>query len=380
MKKIGIFIFLIFSLVGFFSINKENYTFHKEIRENIVTYPDKLPNKEIAKFTSLWFRNLIADFYWLETVQYIGSNAASSKYKKYLFVILDLITELNPYFENPYIIGQLLLPEKVWENTKEINEKNILEWKKLWLKWVKNFCNTKKIKKIFKEDNIQKIRENKEFKNPCKTYTVPYYLAYIYFFYLNDPLTSSNYYKVVSAQDDAPEWAKILAAIMQGKWGNREKSIYMFLNLAENVESKDSVCKIMTKELQDIYYWLKNKQIQLNGKLIYAIEERRKQVFPKFNEEIEDEVLWDTKCTNFLNKAIREINLLYIETGNKEFEKNHPQWLPARNAKALFKEWYIDFLPTDYQQYKDYGIIYEYNYEVWSYDYGMGVYERGKKN
>jgi hypothetical protein len=34
----------------------------------------------------------------------------SSVYKKYLFIILDLITELNPYFERPYEIGMLLLP------------------------------------------------------------------------------------------------------------------------------------------------------------------------------------------------------------------------------------------------------------------------------
>jgi hypothetical protein len=36
--------------------------------------------------------------------------------------MIDIITELNPYFEHPYIIGQLLLPEynERYENkTKE---------------------------------------------------------------------------------------------------------------------------------------------------------------------------------------------------------------------------------------------------------------------
>jgi hypothetical protein len=35
----------------------------------------------------------------------------SSEYKKYLFSIIHLVTDLNPYFEKPYVIAQLLLPD-----------------------------------------------------------------------------------------------------------------------------------------------------------------------------------------------------------------------------------------------------------------------------
>jgi hypothetical protein len=65
---------------------------------------------------------------------------------------------------------------------------------------------------------------------------------------------------------------------------------------------------------------------------------------------------------------------MYIEQGNEKFIKNHPQGLSARNAKALYDEGYIDFLPTDYQQYENYGIVYEYNYDIERYDYTMGTY------
>jgi hypothetical protein len=43
--------------------------------------------------------------------------------------MLDLITDLNPYFEKPYIIGQLLLPsdgdrnEDFTEEEKKLNTK-----------------------------------------------------------------------------------------------------------------------------------------------------------------------------------------------------------------------------------------------------------------
>jgi len=60
---------------------------------------------------------MMADMYWLETIQYIGGNVIGGEYKKYLYAMMDLITDLDPHFERPYIIGQLLLPsnEKAYE-------------------------------------------------------------------------------------------------------------------------------------------------------------------------------------------------------------------------------------------------------------------------
>lgn len=376
-KILSIILVLGTCCVGFFYVNSLNYIKHKEIQRAIVNHPELLPDKEMAKFTSIGYKNLVADLYWLQAIQYIGGNAISAEYKKYLFVMLDLITDLNPYFENPYIIGQLLLPdynERYEDSSQEEQDKTIRQGETLGLKAMKNFCNLQTVQKIIANDNLQEIWNTPELLNPCTSYTAPYYLAYIYFFYLNDPLQASNYYKVASAQDDAPEGSKILAAIMQWKWGNREKSLYMFLSLAESVESKESVCKVLSQELQNVYLWLSSWDLVLDGTLVRNIEETRKQVFPEFSEEIEEEVLGDAKCTNFLNKAIREINLLYIETANREFQANHPEWFPARNAQGLFEEGYIDFLPTDYQQYEDYGIIYEYDYERKRYDYSMGSY------
>jgi hypothetical protein len=48
--------------------------------------------------------------------------------------MLDLITELNPYFEHPYTIGQLLLPSynPRYENITEKNRKlKIIQAEKL---------------------------------------------------------------------------------------------------------------------------------------------------------------------------------------------------------------------------------------------------------
>ena len=39
--------------------------------------------------------------------------------------------------------------------------------------------------------------------------------------------------------------------------------------------------------------------------------------------------------------------------------------------QELLDKWYINFLPTDFQQYDDHWIRYEFNEEVWVFDYNM---------
>ena len=115
MKKLKIVwgivcIMLVFTLIGFYKINTLNYGKHRQIQAVLINHPEKLPNSQTAKISSFGFMNMMADMYWLQTIQYIGGNVISGEYKKYLFAMMNLITDLNPYFEHPYIIGQLLLP------------------------------------------------------------------------------------------------------------------------------------------------------------------------------------------------------------------------------------------------------------------------------
>lgn len=372
-RKIIIILLITVSLFSFFKINEKNYEKHKEIKYNLVKHPENLPNKEIAKATSFWFENMKADIYWLRTIQYIWANAFHSEYKKYLFTILDLVTELNPFFEKPYTIWMLLLPwyeknyEIITEKEQEIHTKQA---ELIWLKWIENFCNKKIIQKIDGEFDLLKIWNNKDFQNPCLSYNIPYYLAFVYYYYLNDPISSAKYYKIASANTDSIEWAKTMAAIMQWKWWNREKSFFMFLNIAHHIEPENEICSMFSKELENIWIWVfLNKNIKLDWNLISTIEKTRLEVFSWY--EIES-LIEESKCPNYLNKAIRELNLEYIENANEIYYKKNNK--NSINAKKLYDEWFIEFLPTDFQKQKDYWVIYKFNEKTWNYDYEMWTY------
>lgn len=375
-KKLITIVLFTLAIAGFYQVNSLNYGKHIEIKNSFINHPENLPTKQAAINSSFWFKTLKADIYWLKAIQYIWWNAIGSEYKKYLFVMIDLITELNPYFEHPYSIGQLLLPSynERYENlSKEEQQRNIDEAIKLWLKWIGNFCNPEKIALIKAEDNLQKIWTEEKFKNPCSEYNIPYYLAYVYYYYKNDPKNAADYYKVASAIEDWLSWSKVMAAIMSWKWWNREKSYFMFLNIAKFIETEDEVCLAFASDLEKVWAEIFiNKRVPLSWEILRNIEKSRTKIFWEFSEDLEEEILSDTKCWNYLNKAIREMNLEFIERANKVYEEEN--WEPSYDAKQLFDEWYMDYLPVDFQQYEDYWIIYEYNKDIWNYDYKMWDY------
>lgn len=374
-KKIAFFIIVILILIAFYKVNEKNYEKNVEIRSHIVNHPNNLPNKEISQISSFWFQNTKADYYRIRAVNYIWSNAFYWDYKYYLYEILNLITDLNPYFEKPYMIAQLLIP---WENQRYENfsdekiEENLENTIKLWEKWIKNFCNMEKVKLIEEEFNLYKIWTEEKYKNPCKSYKIPYYLAFTYYQYKNDPINAAKYYKIASAVEWSVEWAKVMSAIMQWKWWEREKSYFMFLNIAKYIESENEACTIFGQELENLWYAVFSEWYELDTKTIKTIEDIRKQAF-SWESEDENGYNDDTKCSTYINKATREINLEYVERANTKYKED--KWINSWTAKQLYDEWYLEFLPEDYQKEDDWSyIFYKFNNETWFYDYDLWRY------
>ena len=129
----------------------------------------------------------------------------------------------------------------------------------------------------------------------------------------------------------------------------------------------------MIDELQKTYNFISTQWLPLTGKLISDVENFSQQILPTITEENEDEIFDDTKCINFLAKAVRELNLMYIEQADAKYVADHPNEVSAQRPEKLFDLGYIDFIPTDYQQYNDegYAVIYKYNEDIGRFDYKM---------
>ncbi len=380
-KWIISFILVILSISFFYYFwTLVNYPVHKEIKYSIVKHPEFIPTTNTIKLSSAWFSNLISDFYWLDAVQYIWWNAIWAEYKKYLYVMLNLITDLNPYFTYPYQIWELLLPStnERYENfSEEEQNKSSLEWLKLWLKWIEKTCNKDKVGLIKQEFDLKKLWTDKKYQDPCLEPMIPYYLAYIYYWNFFDGIKSAQYYKVTSANTTALSWSRIMVAIMQWKWWDRTKSIMMFLSLAESMwQEKSETCINLSKELQILFLKMFQQNQELNWKILMQIESTRKNFLKESWESDIDQSKTNIEnlCSNYINKAVREANLTYLEQADKKFfadKKAH-----AKSTQELFDKKYIDYFPRDFQKQEDnIEIIYFYNNKTWNWDYKMGNYE-----
>ncbi|MDR2640586.1 MAG: hypothetical protein LBC61_04675 [Candidatus Peribacteria bacterium] len=58
---------------------------------------------------------------------------------------------------------------------------------------------------VDQEDDLMKLWNDSRYENSCLSYQVPFYLAYVYWFYKNDPTTSAKYYKIASTSKDSPD-------------------------------------------------------------------------------------------------------------------------------------------------------------------------------
>lgn len=157
--RLGISAALILGVIyGFYTISTGiNYQAHNTLRRSFIDHPEFIPSAQVVKIGSMGMETVVADFYWLSAIQYIGSNAIKADYKEYLGVMLNLVTDLSPHFTYPYQIGMLLIPDintRYETLTNEDEKFHIKEAIDLGNKGIRNNCDMAKIEKISQEYDL----------------------------------------------------------------------------------------------------------------------------------------------------------------------------------------------------------------------------------
>lgn len=163
---------------------------------------------------ALGFEGLIADWYWIQSLQYVGNKILSNPDAKIsiddlnalnprlLYPYLDNATTLDPQFIAPYSYGAFVLPAIDKEQAIEISLKGI---------------------------------EN----NPDNWYLY-HQLGYIYW-KTGDYEKAEEVYAKGSQIKDAPPFMKLMAANMKSEGGSRETARQMYIQLRD--EAQDSKTK-----------------------------------------------------------------------------------------------------------------------------------------
>lgn len=155
-------------------------------------------NPELTKNISFGFQNLVANWYWLQVIQYYGGGDPYGEYKK-LPKLLDNVVTLNPKFEYAYTFTLLVVPgEGMGEEAFAIGRKGMEALPDSW--------------------------------------QIPYYMGTAYHINEKDYANAAKYLELAASKPGAPEIAKLLAAVYYSKSDQREIAYNLYRVIYETSE------------------------------------------------------------------------------------------------------------------------------------------------
>ncbi len=78
------------------------------------------PKTDVIKNMAFGYKNLLADVFWLRSIQYIGRHLRMGGTYTYLYHIFDIVTSLDPRFINAYNFGSIMLLQLTGKSSEAI--------------------------------------------------------------------------------------------------------------------------------------------------------------------------------------------------------------------------------------------------------------------
>ncbi len=207
---------IIFGFMAVFGLSNFLENEKPELPENYIDEDLSLQGKRLRGY-AFGFEGLIADWYWMRSLQYIGDKVLKNKEKqtinlenlkplnpKLLYPLLDNATTLDPKFLEVYSYGAIVLPAINSEQAIKITEKGI--------------------------------------KNNPNEWRLYQHLGFIYW-KLKDYQKAAEIYEKGSKLEGSPRFMKLMAAKMQNEGGSRgtARQIYEQMLLgAKDTQTKEN--------------------------------------------------------------------------------------------------------------------------------------------
>jgi tetratricopeptide (TPR) repeat protein len=165
-------------------------------------------SSDVMRRLALGFSPLLADVYWVRTVQYYGGTRLStSKTKRYdlLFPLLDIATSLDPQFNIAYRFGAIFLAEAYPGGAGQ------------------PAAAIRLLQKGFRA-------------NPQRWHYLQD-IGFVYYWWLGDYRAAGEWFKKASEIPGAPWWLQSLAGVTLAQGGDRETSRQLWRAMADTADN-----------------------------------------------------------------------------------------------------------------------------------------------
>jgi len=209
--------------------------------------------KKLCQF--MLHQSLLADWLLIKWVQFAG-NGNQRWFEEDLYVYLDMLSDLQPYWEYPYVLGESLLPRQradavfVWSWDLDISWENAIAYGE---KWVGFLCDDGWLdwwnmsEKEFMKLWIEKW--DKWLSWGCQSASLPHNLAFVYYHYLWDAINAVRYYRLEALSTGFSNASLMMSAIVMWNVWEHQKSAMMWFEKFEMEMSLWNEEKLVQKYL-----------------------------------------------------------------------------------------------------------------------------------
>jgi len=161
------------------------------------------------------FQNLFADISWLDAVQVAGTRRLTRNEYDRLALMIQTVIHFDPRFKVPYLLGGLLLGD---------SRPHVPEALKILEQGMANHPND---------------------------WRFPFYVGYLYYFSLGDPVEGGRALEAAAKIDNSPPYLTLLAARMFSE-GRDPETALRFLNGMMKQENDPARLEVLRRRIRDV--------------------------------------------------------------------------------------------------------------------------------
>lgn len=167
-----------------------------------------VPSGRALSRMALGYDALLADIYWIRSVQYFGGQTLASRARlkhDLLYPLLDITTTLDPYFNIAYRFGSIFVAEGAPNPGRPDLAVALLE------------------------KGMQAVPERWQY---------PYDIAFIHYWWRRDYRAASEWFKRASQVPGSPEWMPGMAALTAVRGGDRAGARFLWRQIYDGAEQE----------------------------------------------------------------------------------------------------------------------------------------------
>ncbi len=279
-----------------------------------------------------------SSFLWISSIQYVGTVLRSER-ARYLYSLIDSLTNVSPYWEYPYEFWQLMIPISKESNVQEeIKKQSWDEAIRIWKKGKKYNCDPNKIDRIKQLDQhefynlvFSQSWKYEDLKNPCGSHSIPYNLAFNYFYYLSDWEKSAQNYMITSFIENSPTASPSMVSVVTWRMWQHLQSMQLwfsqFLFYMEQLQEED---------IQQEWEFLESMMDEAINKVVFEL-----QLY--LLSEADDIIGSDDECFRDYDCLVREWYVSEIVNQKVEFCLENQQYLQTEEILPDFSNQAICF-------------------------------------